>query len=247
MKKILILISLFSLQIFSQDISNHSFYEFKETAISNINQTDFTSNQTIIDEEIKTKKSAGQAILYSLLLPGMGELYAEGYDSGIYFTIADGVLWGVFIGMNVYGNWQQDRYISYAQSNAGISTSGKDENYYATISEYSDIEKYNDEKAFERNYAEMYDEQKYFWKWSSTEQRKTYRDMWVSSEQTLNDVQFVVGALILNRIISAINATRLVSKYNSNLKTESSWNVSVGVNSNINLPTSLNINFQQKF
>lgn len=247
MKNILILISFLSIQIFSQDDVKNSFYEFKELAIQNINETNLIANQTLIDEEIKSKKSAGQAILYSLLLPGMGELYAEGYDSGIYFTIADGVLWGVFIGMNVYGNWQQDRYISYAQSNAGISTASKDENYYATIGEYLDIDKYNDEKAFERNYAEMYDRDKYFWKWSTTEERKTYRDMWISSEQTLNDVQFVVGALILNRVISAINAARLVSKYNSNLKTESSWNVSVGVNTTTTLPTSLSLNFQQKF
>ena len=34
------------------------------------------------------KKNLGLAILYSLLLPGMGELYTDAYSSGKYFTIA---------------------------------------------------------------------------------------------------------------------------------------------------------------
>ncbi len=40
-----------------------------------------------------SKKSVGLAAIYSLLLPGMGELYAEGFSSGKYFLIAEGVLW----------------------------------------------------------------------------------------------------------------------------------------------------------
>lgn len=244
MKNILIACLVLSFPIFSQSPNNPSFYSFKQQALADINETNL-SNQKFSVDDIKTKKSAGMAILYSLLLPGMGELYAESYDSGIYFTIADGVLWGSLIGMNVYGNWQKDRYISYAQVNAGITTANKDDNYYATIGDYSDIEKFNDEKALERNFNDMYNTNQYFWKWNSTEQRKIYRNMWVSSEQTFNDVRFVVGALLLNRVVSAINAVRLVSKYNNKLNETVSWNLSVGLKSNLNLPISLTINFQK--
>ncbi len=244
MKNVLIACIILSFPVFSQSPNNPSFYSFKQQALAGINETNL-SNQKFSVDDIKIKKSAGMAILYSLLLPGMGELYAESYDSGIYFTIADGVLWGSLIGMNVYGNWQKDRYISYAQVNAGITTANKDDNYYATIGDYSDIEKFNDEKALERNFNDMYNTNQYFWKWNSTEQRKTYRNMWVSSEQTFNDVRFVVGALLLNRVVSAINAVRLVSKYNNKLNETVSWNLSVGLKSNLNLPTSLTINFQK--
>jgi hypothetical protein len=71
--------------------------------------------------------------------------------------------------------------------------------------------------------------------------------MWTSSEQTYNDLRFVVGAMILNRVVSAINAVRLVSAYNNRLEEELSWNVSVGIKHTVNLPTSLNINFQKTF
>ncbi len=234
-----------SAQIYSQS-EYQSFYSFKHQAISEISQTKVIDQQIAIDD-VKQKKSTGLAIVYSLLLPGMGELYADAYDSGVYFTIADGVLWGTYIGFNDYANWQKDRYTSFAQTNAGVNTAGKDDLYYATIGEYLDIDQYNDEKAFERNFNEMYNTETYFWKWNSSADRKSYRSMWVSSEQTFNDVRFVVGALLLNRIVSAINAVRLVSRYNNNLSKEVGWNVSLGVQNYPDNSSSYNINFITSF
>lgn len=245
MKNILILLITLSTQLFSQT-EEQSFYTFKLQAVSEISEFKSIDQQIAIDD-VKQKKSAGLAIVYSLLLPGMGELYADAYDSGVYFTIADGVLWGTYIGMNVYGNWQKDRYISYAETNADITTENKDDDYYATISEYLSIDQYNDQKAFERNFDEMYNTEQYFWKWNTSEERKTYRDMWVSSEQTLNDVRFVVWGLLLNRVVSAINAVRLVSRYNNNLNQEVGWNVSLGVQSYPDNSSSYNINFITTF
>jgi hypothetical protein len=192
----------------------------------------------------RTKKNTGLAIIYSLLLPGMGELYADGYSSGKYFTIAEGALWGVFIGMNSYANWQRDRYKAYAVTNAGISNEGKNADFYATIADYTSVGEYNDAQALNRNFEAMYNVETQYWSWPSTEQRRTYRGMWTSSEQTFNDIRFVVGGLILNRIASAINAVRLVAAYNKNVDTDLSWNVSVGLKNLPNLPTSLIFNFQ---
>ena len=245
MKNILILLIILTSQIFSQN-NESSFYSFKQQAISEISQIK-DLDQPVVDDNVKQKKSTGLAIVYSLLLPGMGELYADAYDSGVYFTIADGVLWGTYVGMNVYANWQKDRYISYSQTNAGVTPENKDEDYYATIGEYLDIDQYNDQQAFEYNFDEMYDTETHFWKWNTSEERKEYRDMWVSSEQTFNDVRFVVGALLLNRVISAINAVRLVSKYNNNLSQEVGWNVSLGVQSYPDNTSSYNINFITSF
>jgi hypothetical protein len=205
------------------------------------------NTEAIIREIEDEKKSVGLGIIYSLLLPGMGELYADAYDIGKYFTIADGILWGTYIGMSSYASWQEDNYKTYAGTYAGVDHSNKDEDYYATIGEYSSVESYNNQKALERNFDEMYDEQEYFWKWQTTDERKIYRDMWTSSEQTNNDLRFVVGGLILNRIISAINAARLVSSYNSSLKDEMSWNLSAGFDAMPNLPTSLSVRFSKSF
>jgi hypothetical protein len=229
---------------FSQNLQTASIQSLKNQIVSLPESNEELKLNFKLEEG---RKSVGLGIIYSLLLPGMGELYADAYDVGKYFTIADGVLWGTFIGMNVYANWQENNYKSYAESRAGISNDDKDDNYYSTIGVYNNIESYNDQKALERNFDEMYDTESYFWKWDTNSERETYRDMWTSSEQTKNDIRFIVGGLILNRIASAINAARLVTSYNNRLEENLSWNVSVGFVNKPTLPTSLNFNFTASF
>jgi hypothetical protein len=246
MKLFSLILLLSSAILYSQTETTKSIQELKysvKESGTNLDALTVSINPYISSE----KKSVGLGIIYSLLLPGMGELYADAYNSGKYFTIADGLLWGTLIGMNAYSNWQEDNYKSYAATRAGVIHENKDEDYYANIGDYTSVYSYNDQKALGRNFDEMYDEQAYFWKWNTTDERRTYRDMWNSSETANNNIRFVVGGLILNRLISAINAARSVSSYNSRLEEEVSWNFSVGFMSQPNLPTSLTLNVQRSF
>jgi hypothetical protein len=180
--------------------------------------------------EVFTKKKTGLAIIYSLLLPGMGELYAGSYNSGKYFTIADGVFWGSFIGFNVYGKWQENNYKEYAATVGGADVSGKKDKYFADLGNYLDIDQYNHAKELNRQFEQTYDVRTHYWKWSGQVQRKEYRNMWLSSEQAYNNIRFAVGALLLNRLASAVNAVRLVVKHNKKLKAEKvGWNIYFGV------------------
>jgi hypothetical protein len=247
MKLFCLILLLSSSILFSQTDDFKSIQELKNTfknSDENIQSTSINLSSNLSNE----KKSVGLGIVYSLLLPGMGELYADSYSSGKYFTIADGVLWGTLIGMSAYSNWQEDNYKTYAASLADVVNDGnKDEEFYANIGDYTSVYTYNDQKALERNFNEMYDEEAYFWKWNSTDERRTYRDMWNSSETASNNIRFVVGGLILNRVISAINAARLVSSYNKSIEEEVSWYFSVGFMNQPNLPTSLALNVQKSF
>jgi len=241
MKYILIALTFYCSSVFSQSQKilslEHEFQNSKKN-----------ENKIIAAEQSAdvSKKNTGLAIIYSLLLPGMGELYAESYSSGKYFTIAEGVLWGAFIGINTYGSWQKDRYKSFAASNGGVNIDGKNDDYFATISEYENITQYNDEKALEHSFDEMLNDQRYYWNWENND-RRTYRGMWVSSEHAFNNVRFIVGALIVNRIVSAINAVRLVAAYNKRQSQEVGWNFSIGTTKSINLPTGVEFNFQTSF
>lgn len=247
MKIISLILLLSSSILFSQTDNQKSIQELKYS-IKNSGDNIQESHADINSFQSNEKKSVGLGIVYSLLLPGMGELYADAYNTGKYFTIADGILWGTLVGMNAYSGWQEDNYKTYAASNADVINDGvKDEDFYANIGDYTSVYSYNDQKALERNFDEMYDEEAYFWKWNTTDERRTYRDMWNSSEQANNNIRFVVGGLILNRIISAINAARLVSSYNKSIEEEVSWNFSVGFMNTPNLPTSLALNVQKSF
>jgi len=247
MKLFPLILLLSSAILFSQTDDYKSIQELKST-LKNSDEKFQTASINLSPNLSNEKKSVGLGIVYSLLLPGMGELYADAYNTGKYFTIADGVLWGTLIGMSAYSNWQEDNYKTYAASLADVVNDGnKDEDFYANIGDYTSVYSYNDQKALERNFNEMYDEEAYFWKWNTTDERRTYRDMWNSSETANNNIRFVVGGLILNRIVSAINAARLVSSYNSRLEEEVSWNFSVGFMNQPNLPTSLSLNVQKSF
>lgn len=216
---ILILISSIS---FSQE---KSLISLKNEIKINHEKSNIKSFETSVE---KKRKNPGLAIIYSLLLPGMGELYAGNYDSGKYFTIAEAAFWTTYIGMNLYGENKRSNYKTFAASSGGVNLDGKDEDYFAIISEHINIDDYNNIKLLERRFDEMYDASTHYWNWQSNDNRRTYRGMWVSSETAFNNLRFVAGALILNRLISAINAVRITAAYNRSLETETSWNVSFG-------------------
>jgi hypothetical protein len=244
MKIISLLLLFVPCAVFSQSNDVKSLQELK-SSIKNSTPDLQQVSSNLISDYSEEKKSVGLGIIYSLLLPGMGELFADAYDIGKYFTIADGILWGTFIGMNVYSSWEKDNYKTYAATHADVNNNNKDDNYYSTIGNYTSIDTYNNEKALERNFNQMYDTELYYWQWNSTEERRTYRSMWSTAEQTDNDIRFIVGGLILNRVASAINAARLVTSYNNRLKEEVGWNFSVGFMNQQNLPTSITFNFQK--
>ncbi|MCH8326428.1 MAG: hypothetical protein IIB83_07705 [Bacteroidetes bacterium] len=128
-----------------------------------------------------------------------------------------------------------------------IIKEGKTDTYFSTIGIYINIDDFNNQKALERDFGAMLDKNKFYWNWQNNEARKQYRDIWSSSEQSFNDLKFIAGALIINRIASVINAVRLVSAFNKQKEKELSWNVSVGVKRSLTLPTSLTLNFQTIF
>jgi hypothetical protein len=191
-----------------------------------------------------TKKNPGLAVCLSLLLPGMGELYAGSFESGKYFTMADALLWGTVIGMNTYGNWKRDNYKSFAQTYGGISTQGKDEDYYANMCDYVSVDDYNRYMDLQGEYNKVYNGVKYSWNWGSDARRKEYRDMWRSSEQAFNNIRFAVGALILNRIISVVNAVRLVAAHNKEVEKQSNVDVSFSPSYLENMAVGITLNIK---
>ncbi len=164
------------------------------------------------------KKSGFTAVLYSLLLPGMGELYADGFDEGQYSLIAEGGLWLTYFSFQQYGNWLQTDARNFATAHAGASLNDKQDQFFVNLGNFNDTYDYNEKKLRDRDLEKVYDVNgSYFWRWDSDQNRKDYRAMRVSSERVLNNSQFVIATIIVNRLISAINAARLTRLYNQRL------------------------------
>lgn len=222
-------------------------------AISQLQQVIYANGVQTTDDynfdllnNIPEKKSPWIAIAYSVLLPGMGELYGGDYSLGKYLTIADGFLWTGLTGMHIYSGWQEDNYKAFAKSSGGVNTNGKDDQFFADIGSYINVDDFNDDKALNGQFELMYDASTHGWNWNDNLTRSEYREMWESSESASNNIQFVVGALIINRIVSAINAVRVVSAYNDKVE-NGDWNISVGYNNYKSMPGNVTLNFVTSF
>ena len=167
---------------------------------------------------VSNKKSGFTAVLYSLLLPGMGELYADGFNQGQYSLIAEGGLWLTYFSFQQYGSWLQTDARNFAATHAGATTNGKQDQFFVDLGNFNDTYDYNDKKLRDRDILKVYDVNGgYFWRWDSDQNRREYRSMRVSSEKVLNNSQFVVASIVVNHLISAINAARLTRQYNQRL------------------------------
>lgn len=157
------------------------------------------------------KKSVGLAVVYSLLLPGMGELYAGDYGTGKYFTGADGVLWLSLYAVDAHANSIQDDARTYAALHAGFDPAGKDDDYFSDVGNFDDVYAYNEQVLRDRDAYKLYDPTSAdYWNWDAESNREVYRGQRIEADGMFNNTRFIVAGLLANRVLSAINAARIV-------------------------------------
>lgn len=172
----------------------------------------------LADEVTQGSKSGFLAVMYSLVLPGMGELYADRFDRGKYPLIAEAGLWLGLIGVNSYGNWVENDARTYAIQHAGIEPAGKEDKFFVNIENYSDLADYNNQRLIERRLDEVYpDEETWRWSWDGEAHRLEYKDQRIFADELHNAVTFFVLGMVANRIWSAIQAGVAVKRHNASL------------------------------
>ena len=202
-----------------------------------------------LDNVVQGKKSVGLAAVYSLLLPGMGELYAEGFGSGKYFLLAEGALWLTFATFEVYGNALRDDARTFSVSHAGVNPAGKDDQFYVDIGNFLNIDEYNEKQLQDREPEKLYDPaQGYSWRWDADELRLAYREQRVSSETMFNNKKFVVAAILINHVASAINAARAAISHNNAIEDAlGDLSLSAGVMGGIRSPHGIVLTLSRSF
>ncbi len=170
-----------------------------------------------IQEPGAKKKSPALAALYSLLIPGLGEYYAEGFGSGKFFSIAEGALWLTYATFDIYGSEQRSDSRTFAASHAGINPAGKDDEFFVDIGNFANTQEFNNKRLRERDLNRVYNDAAYQWSWDSDASRLQFKDIRNSGENALNNRKFVVSAIIINHIASAINAARAAISYNKSM------------------------------
>jgi hypothetical protein len=195
-------------------------------------------------------KSPALAVLYSFLLPGMGELYAGDYSGGKYFTILEGGLLIGLIGMDRYANWLQSDAYTYAAQHAHAGVDGKDDRYYVALGDYNDVNEYNDAMLRRRLPQNVYNNNPAssdYWKWDALPNRNHYFDMKVSSDNRFNDARFIGAAIVINHIVSAINAGRIAISHNKGLSQTSLLDVHADIVGGLANPAGVRLTFSRSF
>jgi len=242
MKKIFGLVLLICLVICASPFAADSFAQLKSTKVSSLtvknNQSLLRSlsgsKELLLKNEFlkfdtletnkklitsKRKKSPGLAFLYSLVIPGMGQVYSNRFDVGKYYMISEAALWLGFASFTIYGNWLLDDAYDYAVLHAGIILEDKDDDFFVNIANYDNVEQYNNDMLQRGEYDKIYyPEQGWGFYWDRVENRKSYREDKLGGDRVINDRLFIVGAIIINHIVSAVSAIVLTNKYNSEIK-----------------------------
>jgi hypothetical protein len=200
----------------------------------------------------RSKKSPGLAFIYGLFVPGMGHLYSDRFESGKYFLISEAAIWLSYAAFTVYGNWLLDDAYDYASLHAGVKVSGKekDDKFFVDIANYRNVDEYNNERLRFGEYDKLYyPELGYGFYWNSEEERLKYRADKIGGDRTLNDRLFIVGAVLINHIVSGISAVFAANSYNDNIKQKGSggFSLSAGVQKHFNKVDGIKLKLTKNF
>lgn len=187
----------------------------------------------------RSAKSPGLAFIYGLFVPGMGHVYANNFKSGKYFMISEAAIWLTYAAFTIYGNWLLDDSYKYSATHAGVTVGdkAKDDIFFTNIGNYSNVEEYNNDKLRFGEYDKVYlPGTGYDFYWDSEASRLQYRADKISGDRTLNDRLFVVGAVLINHLISAVSAVFATNSYNNEIKEKGSggYHLSAGVQKHFN-------------
>jgi hypothetical protein len=171
--------------------------------------------------------SPTKAVLYSLLLPGLGDYQLGNKGRASMFFAAEGLIWISYAVFEVQGGTREDEYQDLAAGFAGVSNSGHSDEFYATLRDYDNSDEYEADVKFDgrielsedgrypdRIGADALD--RYFtdnriddyepWQWASMDRRLQYSEMRSASKTSYRRADYMFAAAAANRVVSAIVA-----------------------------------------
>jgi len=149
------------------------------------------------------------------ILPGWGEISVNKKNRARTFTFIEISLWTSFIGAHAFSFHQARQYEAFAVEHAGVVVESKNHNYWVDIGNYLDIEDHNSEHLRWRLMDEIYDETDK-WEWDSRANMKKFETMRIKSDLLLKMSEYILGAITLNHVISAIDALYLTRLMENN-------------------------------
>jgi len=183
----------------------------------------------IFELQAGEKKSVSQAFFYSLLLPGMGEAYVGKYNYTKFFLSVEVIGWGLYVANRMQVKSREQDYKNFATQHAGVNSASKEDQYWIDIGKFDNIYEYNEQRRRERDINAIYEENTInYWRWDNYDNRLFYDGQRIETREIERREVFIIGAIVLNHLVSAINALRLAKAYNKGIE-QLSWNINMNV------------------
>jgi len=149
-------------------------------------------------------------VVKSLVFPGWGEYSLDNQIRGRIFVLSETVLLLAILGSYSVAQRQETEYKAYAAEHAGISPIGKDRQFWVDIGNYSSLLAFNDEHLRWRDFNALYeDNDTWAWAWDYGNNRERFENMRIASDNWRLRGSFLIGSVVLNHIVSAIDALYL--------------------------------------
>lgn len=200
-------------------------------------------------------KSPRRAMLYSLILPGMGQWYSESKGVAKLYFFAEAGLWTYFLVSKTQEGMLRNSYTAFAAGNAGTNPSGAPDRYFKDLGQFYDSdsanewirrearEQYPNDKAAQENYIQsrLYTGDQ-TWAWRDNDVWLRYKDLRLRSLEARHRASNLVGWVILHHILSGLDAARGASKHNRNLsRAPEQWEWKLGMSPGLEPGVSLSI------
>ncbi|NIM19546.1 MAG: hypothetical protein GTO51_04100 [Candidatus Latescibacteria bacterium] len=175
--------------------------------------------------------SQGKAVLYSLLLPGLGDYYLGRHGRARVFILTEAAVWTSFIVFEVQGYVRREGYKEFAVSFAGITGMDHSDDYYRLLTRFNSSREYEEAIKMDGRYelfpnADRSALDNYYlthrvsdfepWEWPSDQKRREYRGIRKGSRQAFRRAIYSIAAAAANRVVSslfALKAARDINKH----------------------------------
>lgn len=156
--------------------------------------------------------SPTKAFFMSLLVPGWGQMAVGTTSRAAVFASIEGTLALSGIGYGAMQGIYEDDYRGFAASVAGANVARKGRQYFSDLAFYETRLQHNQVAlAYDGPEAELYSVED-DWQWPTTEDRLRYRHQFNRAKTMEQRVSYVLFAVSLNHLASAIDAAKQAGK-----------------------------------
>ncbi|MDP6685095.1 MAG: hypothetical protein QGH24_04035 [Candidatus Marinimicrobia bacterium] len=161
------------------------------------------------------EQSTSHYVWRSLMIPGWGEYSLNEPKRGKIFVVTETLLWigmgGSFLGAEL----EENTYEAIAREHGEISPGEKPRQFWVDIGNYDSREDFITEHLRWRDFdaVSAYEDPQWDWNWDSDSQQEIFESKRVRSDKLLLMGKFFIGGIVLNHIISGIDALYLSRKH----------------------------------